>query len=207
MLPRPSSGLSRARSKPDSTRSGRPATVVRATTAKRLAGQGRWTSADRPNRSATLVLTLDSGCPHPRMFAAHRLCRRALQIRRRLIQVQRATGPAMAQRLWAKRPVRFKESVRAEKCMANIERRHPNRRQPSSAEAPVPLAELIEQQIFLLHGHRVMLSANLARLNEVEPRALVQAVKRNIARFPEDFMFQLNEEEFHALKSQIVISS
>jgi hypothetical protein len=42
---------------------------------------------------------------------------------------------------------------------------------------------------------------------EVEPRALVQAVKRNIARFSEDFMFQLNEQEFHALKSQIVISS
>ncbi len=69
------------------------------------------------------------------------------------------------------------------------------------------LAELIERQIFLLRGYRVMLSADLAHLYEVEPRALVQAVKRNIARFPEDFMFQLTEEEFHALKSQIVISS
>ncbi len=91
--------------------------------------------------------------------------------------------------------------------MANIERRHPNRRQPSSPEASVPLAELIEQQIFLLRGHRVMLSTDLARLYEVEPRVLVQAVKRNISRFPEDFMFQLNEQEFQALKSQIVISS
>ena len=91
--------------------------------------------------------------------------------------------------------------------MANIERRHLNRRQASSAEASVSLADLIEQQIFLLRGHKVMLSTNLARLYEVEPRALVQAVKRNIARFPEDFMFQLNEQEFHALKSQIVISS
>jgi len=91
--------------------------------------------------------------------------------------------------------------------MANIERRHPNRRQSSSPEASVPLAELIEQRIFLLRGHRVMLSTDLAHLYEVEPRALVQAVKRNIARFPEDFMFQLNEEEFQALKSQIVISS
>ena len=52
-----------------------------------------------------------------------------------------------------------------------------------------------------------MLSSSLARLCEVEPRALVQAVKRNLARFPEDFMFQLNQQEFHALKSQIVISS
>jgi hypothetical protein len=69
------------------------------------------------------------------------------------------------------------------------------------------MAELIERQILLLRGHRVMLSADLARLYEVEPRALVQAVKRNTARFPEDFMFQLNGEEFHALKSQIVISS
>ena len=69
------------------------------------------------------------------------------------------------------------------------------------------LAELIEQRIFFLRGHRVMLSADLAHLYEVEPRALVQAVKRNIARFPEDFMFQLNDGEFHALKSQIVISS
>jgi ORF6N domain len=52
-----------------------------------------------------------------------------------------------------------------------------------------------------------MLSSALARLYEVEPRALVQAVKRNLARFPEDFMFQLNPAEFRALKSQIVISS
>ncbi len=52
-----------------------------------------------------------------------------------------------------------------------------------------------------------MLSADLAELYQVEPRVLVQAVKRNIARFPEDFMFQLTEEEFSNLKSQIVISS
>ncbi len=52
-----------------------------------------------------------------------------------------------------------------------------------------------------------MLSTDLAGLNKVEPRALVQAVKRNIARFPEDFMFQLSDEEFKKLKSQIVISS
>jgi hypothetical protein len=44
----------------------------------------------------------------------------------------------------------------------------------------------MEQQISLLRGHRVMLSTNLARLYEVEPRARVQGVKWNIARFPED---------------------
>lgn len=52
-----------------------------------------------------------------------------------------------------------------------------------------------------------MLSFDLAELYDVEPRVLVQAVKRNIDRFPEDFMFQLNKAEFENLKSQIVISS
>jgi ORF6N domain len=52
-----------------------------------------------------------------------------------------------------------------------------------------------------------MLSTQLAELYEVEPRVLVQAVKRNIERFPPDFMFQLNKAEVENLKSQIVISS
>ena len=52
-----------------------------------------------------------------------------------------------------------------------------------------------------------MLSTHMAQLYGVEPRSLVQAVKRNIQRFPEDFMFQLTSEEFDALKSQFVISS
>jgi hypothetical protein len=68
-------------------------------------------------------------------------------------------------------------------------------------------AERIEQRIFILRGHKVMLSTDLAGLYEVEPRALVQAVKRNIERFPGDFMFQLTADEFENLKSQFVISS
>ena len=72
---------------------------------------------------------------------------------------------------------------------------------------PVVFVELIESKIFLIRGQKVMLSMHLAELYEVEPRVLVQAVKRNIERFPEDFMFQLNPEEFANLKSQIVISS
>jgi ORF6N domain. len=52
-----------------------------------------------------------------------------------------------------------------------------------------------------------MLSTELARLYQVAPRALVQAVKRNADRFPIDFMFQLTSEEFQNLKSQIVTSS
>ena len=67
--------------------------------------------------------------------------------------------------------------------------------------------ERIEQTILLIRGHRVMLSTNLADLYAVEPRVLIQAVKRNRGRFPADFMFQLTEQEFDHLKSQIVISS
>ena len=67
--------------------------------------------------------------------------------------------------------------------------------------------ERIERSILLVRGQKVMLSTDLAGLYQVEPRILVQAVKRNIARFPQDFMFQLTEEEYSNLKSQIVISS
>jgi ORF6N domain len=67
--------------------------------------------------------------------------------------------------------------------------------------------EQIESRMFLIRGQKVMLSMHLAELYEVEPRLLVQAVKRNIERFPEDFMFQLSTEEFANLKSQIGISS
>jgi len=52
-----------------------------------------------------------------------------------------------------------------------------------------------------------MLSIDLADLYEVEPRVLVQAVKRNVERFPADFMFQLSDQEFGNLKSQFVTSS
>jgi phage regulator Rha-like protein len=67
--------------------------------------------------------------------------------------------------------------------------------------------ELIENKIYLIRKQKVMLSLHLAELYGVEPRTLVQAVKRNIGRFPEDFMFQLTKDEFDNLKSQIVISS
>src|ERR1017187_4732901 len=66
--------------------------------------------------------------------------------------------------------------------------------------------DIVERRIFLLRGQRVMLSTHLAALYEVEPKALVQGVKRNIERFPPDFMFQLDESEFATLKSQFVTS-
>lgn len=67
--------------------------------------------------------------------------------------------------------------------------------------------ERIERRILLVRGEKVMLSPDLAELYEVAPRVLVQAVKRNHERFPEDFMFQLSREEYANLKSQFVNSS
>jgi len=68
-------------------------------------------------------------------------------------------------------------------------------------------AEIIEKRIFLLRGQKVMLSIHLADLYHVEPKILIQAVKRNIERFPQDFMFQLTWEEVSLLKSQFVPSN
>lgn len=69
------------------------------------------------------------------------------------------------------------------------------------------LQPLIQSRILSLREQRVMLDADLAQLYGVETRVLVQAVKRNLARFPEDFMFQLAAEEWQALRSQTVISN
>ena len=55
--------------------------------------------------------------------------------------------------------------------------------------------ETVTRRIYLIRGQRVMLSNDLAELYQVETRALVQAVKRNMERFPADFMFQLTSEE------------
>jgi len=65
--------------------------------------------------------------------------------------------------------------------------------------------EIVANKIYILRGKKIMLSLDLAKLYGVEVRVLVQAVKRNIERFPEDFMFQLNKEEWKFLKSHFVI--
>lgn len=67
-------------------------------------------------------------------------------------------------------------------------------------------AERIEKKILLIRGQKVMLDSDLAELYEVETKALIQAIKRNLGRFPEDFIFQINKEEFDALRSQFVTS-
>src|ERR1019366_5930280 len=65
----------------------------------------------------------------------------------------------------------------------------------------------VERKILVLRGERVMLDADLAELYEVETRSLIQAVKRNAARLPADFMFQLTDGEAAILRSQTGISS
>ncbi|WP_084185369.1 ORF6N domain-containing protein [Desulfonatronum thiodismutans] len=70
----------------------------------------------------------------------------------------------------------------------------------------VPL-ESITGKILLLRGAKVMLDRDLAELYGVETKALKQAVRRNIERFPNDFMFEMTKDEQEILRSQIVTSS
>ena len=67
--------------------------------------------------------------------------------------------------------------------------------------------ERIEKSILLIRGQKVMLDRDLADLYGVETRVLKQAVRRNITRFPSDFMFELTKEEFENWRSQFVISN
>ena len=66
--------------------------------------------------------------------------------------------------------------------------------------------EIIKNSIHEIRGKKVMLDMDLAKLYEVETRVLKQAVRRNMERFPEDFMFELTEDEIHNLTSHFVIS-
>jgi len=65
----------------------------------------------------------------------------------------------------------------------------------------------IETKIYLIRDQKVLLDSDLAHLYGVETRVLNQAVRRNLERFPKDFMFQLSENEWDFLKSQIVTSN
>jgi len=65
----------------------------------------------------------------------------------------------------------------------------------------------IQAKIYEIRGQKVMLDFDLAGLYEVETRVLNQAVKRNIKRFPDDFMFRLSSDEWRAMRSQIVTAS
>ncbi|HKQ83300.1 MAG TPA: ORF6N domain-containing protein [Steroidobacteraceae bacterium] len=74
------------------------------------------------------------------------------------------------------------------------------------AAAAVPV-ERIAQSIFIVRGHKVLLDADLAALYGVATKVLLQAVKRNLERFPRDFMLRLTAAEWAALRSQFVTSN
>lgn len=67
--------------------------------------------------------------------------------------------------------------------------------------------EIIENKIYIIRGHKVMLDSDLATLYDVETKRINEAVKRNIERFPEKFMFQLAEEEWDVLRSQFATTN
>ena len=75
-----------------------------------------------------------------------------------------------------------------------------------AAEEPMIPAKRIENSILLVRKEKVILDEDLAFLYDVSTKVLIQAVKRNIDRFPLDFMFQLTREEFTSLRSQFVTS-
>ena len=93
---------------------------------------------------------------------------------------------------------------RAKKATTRTSRTQLSAAKPARA---IVSLERIERCILLLRGDKVMLDADIAALYDVETRVLVQAVKRNLERFPADFMFQLSVEEFNDLRSQSEISS
>ncbi|TAH39073.1 MAG: ORF6N domain-containing protein [Bacteroidetes bacterium] len=66
------------------------------------------------------------------------------------------------------------------------------------------LAELIQEKIIEVRGQKVMLDFDLAELYDTETKVLKQAVRRNLERFPADFMFELKKEEYDSLRSQSV---
>jgi len=70
----------------------------------------------------------------------------------------------------------------------------------------IPIGK-IQESIYLIRGHKVMLDSDLAELYGVTTKRLNEQVKRNIDRFPEDFVFQLTEEEAEALRSQNATSN
>ena len=76
----------------------------------------------------------------------------------------------------------------------------------SKGKSLIPV-ECIERSILLIRGHKVILDADLAALYGVETKQLIRAVKRNLPRFPDDFMIQLNEEESENLRFHFGTSS
>jgi hypothetical protein len=78
---------------------------------------------------------------------------------------------------------------------------------PGDASAPALSPDQIDHSILIVRGHKVLLDEQLAGFYGVETKRLVEAVKRNIERFPEDFLFQLAGDEWDILRSQSATSS
>lgn len=77
----------------------------------------------------------------------------------------------------------------------------------STKQTPAISDELVMSRIHTVRGHKVMLDRDLAELYGVPTKALKQAVRRNMERFPEDFMFEMSQEEFEQWRSQTVTSN
>jgi hypothetical protein len=89
---------------------------------------------------------------------------------------------------------------------SSLRDRHSHFMPKKTPQSLIPI-ERIASSIYLVRGEKVMLDYDLADLYSVETRTLVQAVKRNIERFPAHFLFQLSEEELEYWRSQIVMSN
>ena len=83
-------------------------------------------------------------------------------------------------------------------------KKHPTK--SPTALLPLPV-QLIERRIFAIRGQKVMIDSDLADLYEVPTKAMNQAVRRNLQRFPDDFMIQLTPKEAESLRSQFVTSN
>ncbi|MFN0103800.1 MAG: ORF6N domain-containing protein [Bryobacteraceae bacterium] len=79
-------------------------------------------------------------------------------------------------------------------------------KKPSTELVVVPI-EIVERQIYIIRGQKMMLDSDLARLYQVSTKRLNEAVKRNLSRFPEDFMFRLSPDELNSWRSQIATSN
>jgi hypothetical protein len=80
-------------------------------------------------------------------------------------------------------------------------------REQKTASLEMIAAPAIEKRIYIIRGRQVMLDEDLADLYSVETKRLIEQVKRNLERFPDDFMFQLRKDEAAALRSQIATSN
>lgn len=82
----------------------------------------------------------------------------------------------------------------------------PTKKSLKKSSSPVSV-HLLERRIYLIRGHKVMIDVDLAELYDVPTKRLNQQVRRNLKRFPEDFMFQLTRKEAESLRSQFAISN